>query len=65
MKKTELIFRFQNPNTIETTANFFLQSMIQANEKRLEEAILHTIRKQKNGEENDDQCRRVLPCVHG
>lgn len=65
MKKTELIFRFQNPNTPTETANFFLQTMIKANEKRIDEMILHTVFEQKTREEYYEKRRCILPCIYG
>ncbi len=63
MKKRELIFRFQNPNTAEITAEFFLQTIIKANEKRMDELFLHTTENRKG--ETDEKRRCVLPCIHG
>ena len=65
MKKTELIFRFYDPNVAEDTANFFFRTMLKANEKRIEEWMLHTMQEQKKKEEFYEKRRCVLSCVHG
>ena len=65
MKDKKLIVRFQNPNTAETTVDFFLRVMMSANEKRMEELLLHTIREQQNREESHDAGCCLLPCFHG
>ena len=39
MKKQELNFRFHNPNTAEATANALIKILIEANQKKVEQAI--------------------------
>lgn len=39
MKKQKLNFRFHNPNTAEETANYIVKIFIEANEKKVEQAI--------------------------
>ena len=39
MKKQELNFRFHNPNTAEVTANALIKILIEANQKKVEQAI--------------------------
>ena len=39
MKKQKLNFRFHNPNTAEETANYMVKIFIEANEKKVEQAI--------------------------
>lgn len=39
MGKKKLNYRFHNPNTVETTADYILKILIEANSKKVEEAI--------------------------
>lgn len=39
MKKRKLNYRFHNPNTAETTADFLLKILIEANADKVEKAI--------------------------
>ena len=47
MQNQNYVFRFHNPNSVESTATFFLKIAITANAKKLEEEILHTITSQE------------------
>lgn len=39
MKKQKLNYRFHNPNSAEVTADYILKILIEANEKKVEQAI--------------------------
>ena len=39
MKRQKLNYRFHNPNTAETTADYILQIFIEANRKKIEQAM--------------------------
>lgn len=39
MKKRKLNYRFHNPNSVEATADYLLKVLMEANKKKVEEAI--------------------------
>ena len=47
MQNQNYVFRFHNSNSVEYTASFFLKTAINANVKKIEEEILHTMASQE------------------
>lgn len=57
MKKRKLNYRFHNPNTAETTADYLLKALIEANYKKVEKAIEVSM----NQQEEELKCREEHP----